>query len=162
MLYRIQELCHWQDLWKQPALPLSPPNPAWEITVGSWRAFLWGPFWSSPVFPASLNTEQVPRPCILSPPLWGPLHPAAEAWCHAPCRLGRCQLPAVEFGRQLQGRGACSSTASPLMAWLQDGRPGWLSTNREMKNLSAKYFLPSDHPGKLWLPHINSFSSSHP
>lgn len=71
--------------------------------------------------------------------LW---HPAAEAWFHAPSRLGCCQLPAVEFGRQLQGCGACSRTASPLRAWLQDGRPGWLSTNREMKNLSGKVLPP--------------------
>ena len=94
MLYRIQELCHWQDLWKQPALPLSPPNPAWEITVGSWRAFLRGALWSSPVFPASLNTEQVPRPCVLSPPLWGPLPLASSCRSLVPCSLQVGVLPA--------------------------------------------------------------------
>lgn len=69
-------------------------------------------------------------------------HLAAETWLRLPCRLGLCQLPAVAFGGQLWGWGACGNTAGPLMAWLQDGRPGWLSTKWEKENLSGKTFPP--------------------
>ena len=108
------------------------------------------PFFGDPSDPLQFSLpawtlNRFPRPCILSPPLWGPLPLASSCRSLVPCSQQVGVLPApccIEFGRQLQGCRACSRTASLLMARLQDGRPSWLSTNREMKNLSGKVLPP--------------------